>query len=113
MASRVNMQMSRVSYHIVLNMSTDLATNKYIAEVAGLNYQSKHKTDSPFDLAIYGYNKSLRLPMCGKIKNNVFDARAVLNIEGEFQIVDFIVSDVSKAVRHIPSNILFDKRFPI
>ena len=74
-----------MSYHIVLNVSTDLETNKHIAEVAGMNFSRKTKTESPFDLAVYAYNKSLRLPMCGKISNaNTLDKTAVLKIKGDY-----------------------------
>ena len=78
-ASRKCIASQRVSYHIVLNISTDLNTNKHIAEVAGLNFSRKCKAESPFDLAVYAHNKSLRLPRCGKItKDNVLDRSAVL-----------------------------------
>lgn len=57
-----------MSMHIVINIACDLDTNKYIAMTANRNFQSMTKsTFEPFDLKIYAINKSLRLPMCGKV----------------------------------------------
>ncbi len=68
-----------------------------------------------FDLSIYAYNKSLRLPNCGKVsrKTASLEMGAKLNIATRHALQDFIVSDVSSAVIVIPKNILFDKRMPV
>jgi hypothetical protein len=65
-----------------------------------------------FDLAVYGTNKSLRLPLCGKITKNVFiDKRMVPLTRSELK--DFFISNASDVIQHVPSNILLDKRIAV
>ena len=77
---------SKVSYHIVLNISADIATNMYIAQITKLNYNrtvKKHPLppNEGFDTSIYARNKSLRLPNCGKVARlGSLDMNAKLNI---------------------------------
>lgn len=65
-----------------------------------------------FDTAIYSVNKSLRLPMCGKITSNTFQPRFLVPLD-KAPLRAFFVSDISDVVYHIPFNIMLDKRIAV
>ena len=76
----------KLSYHIVINVACDLQTNVQLARTANSNFKSiTHSKFAPFDVQIYALNKSLRLPLCGKVVSHengrkVIDMSRVLKI---------------------------------
>ena len=105
---------------MTLNIACDMQTNRYIAQIAELNLRGSlskgnHQLDSEsdiFDTAVYSQNKSLRLPMCGKITRNVYEPRFLVPLNGAV-LRDFFVSDISNVVHQIPFNIMLDKRVAV
>jgi hypothetical protein len=113
----------KASFHIVLNVSCDFATNKHVAKLAEMNLrrmiagqypQFAMPAESIFDTSVYAFKKSLRLPMCGKVKKHTFEQRHIVPIDGEPGTVkDFIITDVRDVVSTIPKNIMIDTRMPV
>jgi hypothetical protein len=108
---------TKVSFHVVVDISCDRNTNRYVAQIAELNLRSVLKNTNPelkieneiFDLAVYGLNRSLRLPFCGKIKKNVFEDRRLVPLT-QSTLKDFFISNVAGVVCELPFNIMLDTR---
>ena len=115
---------AKASFHVTLNIACDLQMNRYIAQMAELNMRSSLSQKYPgewkneerdsdiFDTAVYAVNKSLRLPMCGKITRNVYEARFLVPLSNASPR-DFFVSDISQVVFFLPFNIMLDKRVAV
>lgn len=63
-------------------------------------------------MAVYGINKSLRLPLCGKVKKHVFENRRLVPIT-QSNLRDFFISDISQATADLPDNIMLDTRLSV
>jgi len=114
---KANAVSGKVSFHIVLTISCDRSTNRYVAQIAELNLRSALKRNYPdlkvdseiFDLAVYAPNRSLRLPFCGKIKKHIFEDRRLVPLT-QSTLRDFFISNVADVVCELPSNIMLDNR---